>query len=264
MPTLVIPRQLTADSEAIWRASIQAGWEVECIGGFTIDGSLRGREPVLYADMFFADAVRDLLELALLEPTEDWLPCLPERFVKRQVVLATLAEACALESSAFVKPPGEKWFAAGVYATGAELVVPEERSHDLAVLIAEPVVFDLEIRLFVLEREVLTWSAYLRDGVIARRGNTWPIADSDAAEVLQFAREFLRAPDVEIPPATVVDIGRIVGRGWAVVEANAVWLSALCGGDPQQVIRSLLRASVSANAVRPEDARWVRPSKSFV
>ncbi|MBV6626222.1 MAG: ATP-grasp domain-containing protein [Rivularia sp. (in: Bacteria)] len=37
---------------------------------------------------------------------------------------------------------------------------------------------------------------------------------------------------VEIPSATVIDVGVIKGRGWAVVEQNAAWGAGLYGCNP--------------------------------
>ena len=44
---------------------------------------------------------------------------------------------------------------------------------------------------------------------------------------------------VDLPRATVIDVGTIAGRGWAVVEQNAAWGSGLYGCDPEQVLEVL-------------------------
>jgi hypothetical protein len=64
--------------------------------------------------------------------------------------------------------------------------------------------------------------------------------------------------DVELPPAVVVDVGRMEGHGWGVVEANPAWASGLCGCDPAGVLPVLRRAAVSRGAVAEADRRWVR------
>ena len=60
----------------------------------------------------------------------------------------------------------------------------------------------------------------------------------------------------------VVDVGEIVERGWAVVEANAAWASGLCGANPGHVLSVLRRASVPRNAIRPNDERWLRTAQT--
>jgi hypothetical protein len=42
----------------------------------------------------------------------------------------------------------------------------------------------------------------------------------------------------------VVDVGRVAGRGWAVVEANPAWGSGLYGCDAARVL-PVLRGAVS-------------------
>ncbi len=69
-----------------------------------------------------------------------------------------------------MKPPDEKWFGARVYASGAALEVAEGMEDEYAVLIAEPVLFEVEYRFFVLERAVAAGSIYIRGGAIARSG----------------------------------------------------------------------------------------------
>ncbi|MBD1904208.1 MULTISPECIES: ATP-grasp domain-containing protein [Cyanophyceae] len=51
---------------------------------------------------------------------------------------------------------------------------------------------------------------------------------------------------VEILQATVIDVGVIQGRGWAVVEQNAAWGAGLYGCDPIEVLEVLRYAVVAA------------------
>lgn len=53
--------------------------------------------------------------------------------------------------------------------------------------------------------------------------------------------ETLRAdPDVPLPPAVVLDIGKIRDRGWAVVEANTAWGAGIYGCDSTRVLSVLV------------------------
>jgi hypothetical protein len=65
-------------------------------------------------------------------------------------------------------------------------------------------------------------------------------------------------PTVALPPAVVVDVGRMAGRGWGVVEANPAWASGLCGCDPAGVLPVLRRATVPQDAVSEAERCWVR------
>jgi hypothetical protein len=258
MPTLVLSHRLSTDSSSLWRAALDAGWDVERVRGFAVDPLLAGREPVLYGETLFADAAMAVLGIGLLQPTDDWLPRLPERHRLRHVRLTTLGEARALTAAAFVKAPDEKWFPARVYERGSALEVGSELASDLPVLVAEPVVFEVEYRLFVKEREVAACSVYIRDGDIARRDGEWAADPEEESAARAFADALLRDPEVELPAAVVVDVGRIRDRGWAVVEANAAWASGLCDVDPRAVLPVLRRAAVPRASVTATDRRWLR------
>jgi hypothetical protein len=258
MPTLVLSQRYSADSSSLWRAALDAGWDVERARGLAVDAALSARDPVLYGETLFADAAAETLGIGLLQPTDDWLPRLPERHRLRGVRLISLDEARALPGPAFIKPPDEKWFPARVYASGAALDLGPEIAPDLSVLVADPVVFEVEFRLFVKEREALACSVYVRDGDIARRDGEWNADPEEEGAARAFADALLADPEVELPAAVVVDVGRIRDRGWAVVEANAAWASGLCGVDPRAVLPVLRRATVPLASVTDMDRRWLR------
>ena len=243
----------------MWRAALHAGWDVERIRGYAIEPALGAKEPVLYGETLLADALAEPLGLAFLEPTADWLPQLPLAYRKRAIRLATLGEARALTERSFVKPPDEKWFGAAVYATGAAIEVAEGMEDEYPVLISEPVIFEVEYRFFVLERAIATGSIYIRGGAIARSGEgEWPTDPADTTAATEFLGGMLRDPSVQLPPAVVIDVGRVEDRGWAVVEANPAWASGICDADPLLVLDVLRRATVRRAAVSGEDRRWLR------
>jgi len=62
---------------------------------------------------------------------------------------------------------------------------------------------------------------------------------------------------VALPPAFVVDVGLVEGRGWAVVEFNPAWCSGLLGADPAAVLGVLERACRDRDGLATEDGRWV-------
>ena len=157
-----------------------------------------------------------------------------------------------------MKPADDKSFPAGVVATAEGLprlgLLPEETP----VLVAEPVAWEAEVRCFVLEREVATFAPYLRDGELARdaEGRWSPPSPADA-EALAYARAVLAHPAVPLPPAVVVDVGRVGGRGWAVIEANAAWGSGLYGCDPERVLQVVRRACRPRGVLAEEDLPWL-------
>jgi hypothetical protein len=242
MPTLILTPRFTADSQALWRAAIQLGWGVERLSSWRIPDELRSiGEPVLYLEALFGPSLAEPFGLRLLEPAVDWLPRLPEELRKRRVSLMTLRAARALSEPAFVKPPNDKSFPARVYRSGSDL--PEEYDGDSPVLVAEPVVWEKEFRCFVLDRHPRTLSVYLR-GAELQSALGFAASEAELDEARSFVQAVLADRRMDLPRATVLDVGVIVDRGWAVVEQNAAWGAGIYGCDPVQVLEVLRHASV--------------------
>jgi hypothetical protein len=261
VPTLILSRRYSVDSNALFRAALDAGWHVERLMSFEAPPSLAARDPVLYGEALFADALAAQLGLALVEPSGDWLCHIPDAYRSRNVRQATLAEARALSEPAFVKPADEKCFPARVYAGGDELTDDPGLDQSLRVLIADPVTFTFEHRAFVVERRIAALCPYLRNGELARDDQgDWPALPHELDEPRELLTRLLGDPAVLVPPAAVIDVGHIAGVGPAVVEANPAWASGLCGCDPRDVLPVLRRASVRADEVTNEDRQWLRAS----
>jgi hypothetical protein len=259
VPTLILSRRYSDDSNAVWRAAVDAGWDVERLMTYDVPAALRARGPVIYGETLLADAVAPGLGLSLLEPTEEWLARLPERYRKREIVLSTLAGARALTERRFVKPVDEKIFPSRVYAHGRDVEPAGDFPASAAVLISEPVTFEIEVRAFVLERQVAALSAYVRDGDIARDASgEWPLSPVERDGAKGLLTEMLGDGEVDLPAAVVVDVGRTKEHGWAVVEANACWAAGLCGCDPRDVLPVLRRANVPTAEATDGDRRWLR------
>ena len=240
MPTLVLTPRFTDDAQALWRAAGRLGWAVERLPSWRVpECLLTVTDPVLYLEGLFAPTLAEQFGLRLLEPAVDWLPLLPEAYRKREVRLTTFGEALTQTTPAFIKPPNDKSFPAKVY-TGSEL--PDGYDDEYPVLVAEVVVWETEFRAFILDRTVRAISVYLRDGEVQRE-NDFAQSDDEVAEARAFVDELLADPRVDLPRATVIDVGVIPGKGWAVVEQNAAWGSGIYGCDPEAVL-DVLRFAV--------------------
>lgn len=262
MRTLVLSPRYTDDSNSMWRAATARGWDVVRVRSYRADAIDRGdvkHPPILYGETLLADALSEPLGVVVVEPSASWLPDLPERHRKRRVELTTLGAARRLRTPHFVKPVYEKIFKSRVYADGA-LIDPELGLDDAEpVHVSEVVDFELEVRLFVANRRVHTYSAYLRNGALARNdAGEWPLADDEARQAMRFVNELFADREVELPEALVLDVGRTRDRGWCVVEANPCWCSGLCGCDPRAAL------DVCAVACKPRDSatRWSRQPKA--
>ncbi|HTE52146.1 MAG TPA: ATP-grasp domain-containing protein [Kofleriaceae bacterium] len=256
MPTLLLAPRYTEDSNALWRAAIADGWDVRRPAGWRAPAGITG-EIAIYGEPLFAAAMADQLGLCLLEPTFDWLTCLPREHVGRRVELTTLAAARAIEREAFVKPADDKSFRAAVYPSGAAVAAHESIAPATPVLVSEPVVWIAEHRCFVVEQALVATSPYARRGELARRGDDWPHEEGEEAAVRGFVADLLGDERVALPAAVVIDVGLIEGRGWAVVEANPCFGSGLYGCEPAAALMAARRACRGPADLAPGDERWV-------
>ena len=236
MTTLILSPRYTEDSQKLWRGAISLGWDVERLANWQIPPRLFSVEkPVIYLEGLMAGMVAQQLKISLIEPREDWLCDLPQKYRKRAIAIKTFKEAKNLQESAFIKPPNEKSFLAGIYR-GAEL--PEGYPEDGPVLISEIVQWECEFRCFILHRQLQTFSIYLRDGELQRE-NGYAHSVQEEQELKEYVRGLLADSTVQLPPAIVLDVGVIKDKGWAVVELNSAWGSGIYGCDPVEVLEVL-------------------------
>ncbi|GCE16684.1 ATP-grasp domain-containing protein [Dictyobacter kobayashii] len=223
VPILVLSPRYSEDSRVLRRAALQVGWHVERLGGWDVPERLFLRKLIFSGEIGYTPVVAHKLSWALLDASPDWLPSLSWNYRQRTIEWKTLADARQLTSPAFIKHATGKAFAAGVYASGADLPqTSQSLSKATPVLIAEPVHWEIEFRFFVLERRVMTFSSYWHGGRSTRLSDgSWQAWPAEAEETQGFLQTLLADPTVQIPPAIVIDIGKIRGRGWAVIETNA-------------------------------------------
>jgi hypothetical protein len=216
------------------------------------------RDIVLYAEPLFAEAVTDQLGLILLEPPPEWLPGLPAQLVQRRISICTLGEARSMAGPVFVKPAEGKVFEARVYGKADELPSPEQVDDSLAVLVSEPVTWQLEVRCFVLEGLIATLSPYWRCGQLAEgQDGTWPFLAGEREAALDFAQRVIDGAPV--PPAFVLDIGITAEHGWAVIEGNPCWGAGLYGCSPLEALRTGRRAVRRQPEITARERIWVSP-----
>lgn len=259
MPTLILPTRYTPDSVTLWRAALAVGWSAERLQSWVPPERLRGQECVVYGEPLFAATIVEALGLALLEPPLDWLTTLPSAYLTRQVRFTTLGEARTITERTFIKPADDKCFPAKVYESGAELAaVSAELPESLPVLVSEAVQWEVEYRSFVLHGQVATLSPYLRDGeLVQTEEGDWPAPLAERQQAWEYASHLLQNPAIQLPPAVVLDVGRIAGADWAVIEANPTCSAGIYGCNPSLVLAVLQRACVRKGVLTTDDFRWV-------
>ncbi len=260
MPTLLLSPRYTTDSRQLRRAAESAGWQVFRNPDWRPPRREFTGEIVLYGEPLFVDVMASALDLAVIDSPPDWLARVPARFTQRDITAMTLGEAYSLTQPRFIKPAREKSFPAGVYTMATQS--PEACKalpDDLQVLVAEPVRWEIEFRGFVLHRQLLTLSPYLRNGVLVEDADgSWVASDEEWQAARDYYAQILAAPELDLAPAIVLDVGLIAGRGWAIIETNGAWGAGLYGCDPAAVLPALQHAVRPTATLPPSEQRWLR------
>jgi hypothetical protein len=226
-------------------AARELGWDVlTAPSGWRLDDDLikSGVKGVPYGSQTFCEVIAQQMNWTLKANSFDWLAKIPEYYLKRKVQFMTLAEAKKLPETRFIKPADDKVFQAGVYSPGT-LVLSDVVPDDTPTLVSEVVEFDLEYRTFTNGKKVLTWSNYVCYDHIADP-NYWDMIPHgngrfphDLVNDLLHDLDFHDFGITTMP--SVIDVGRIKGKGWAIIETNQAWASGLYGCDPLQALRVL-------------------------
>ena len=237
-PILILPPRYTDDSNALWRAAVRLNWEIERLQSWRVPEDFTATyPPAIYGESLWANFVAQQLGGELYEPPLDWLAKLPPHFLGRNVEFCTLLEAREKTYPLFVKPAGEKEFAARVYQSAAELPPDEDRQASQPVLVSQVVEWEVEYRCFMLAGRVLTASSYWR-GESSTQGENGAYASpsDELAAAVELAEKVARNKRSFGDYGVVIDVGIIKGFGPAVVEANPAFGAGIYGCDAEKVL----------------------------
>jgi hypothetical protein len=244
------PRAGTSHNEilALQMAAREEGWDVfSAPMGWRLTEEMiaSGVSGVPYGSQTFCEVIAQQMNWTLKQNSFDWLAKLPEWYLQRKVEFMTLGEAKLLQETKFIKPADDKVFPAKVYAPG-ELVTHEVVSNDTPTLVSDVVQFDLEYRTFVTANQTLTWSNYIFLEHVADP-KMWNMIPADLCRPDHFVDYMLddRSGGIDAH-ASVIDVGRIPGKGWAIIETNQAWASGLYGCDPSLALK-VMQDSCSKN-----------------
>jgi hypothetical protein len=244
------PRVGTSHNEilALQMAARELGWDVVSAPyGWRLDDNLTasGEVGVPYGSQTFCEVIAQQMNWKLEANSFDWLARLPEKYLKRKVEFMTLGEAKKITERKFIKPADDKCFDAKVYEP--DTFHPHEIiTNDYPVLVSEPVEFDLEYRCFCTPLRVSTWSNYIYHEHLANPKYWTSVDVLDKClpdEFVQNLLDDLSFDDdaVETFPS-VIDVGRIPGKGWAIIETNQAWASGLYGCDALSALKVMEQA----------------------
>lgn len=181
----------------------------------------------------------------LLAPGANWLEGLPDYLTHRSIFAGTVH---AFRNSPpthniFIKPAEAKidgFEAAWRTPREALAVIDMVKLPDDAFLQWTPKLLQLnhEHRFYVLDRQVLTGSAYLVDGITYYDGAVSHLSQ-DAEYFAQKAVNMI----TQQPAAYTLDVGYDeLSQSWVVIEGNPAWCSGLYGADPHLALLTIERS----------------------
>lgn len=227
---LLISDKIDAERDALAEIFLRQGGTVHRLGRFWDPPAFEPSSVRVYGADSFCLVLQQKLGFPLCSPDDDLLLRVPSEFIRRKLRGQALGEILAGEFPAFVKPTMPKQFRGVVYSS-VEALREECRglADETPVFVAEVVSFVCEVRGFVLDGRVLDVAIYEGRANLTEAG--------------AFVSALIEA--MELPRAVVIDVGFIAGRGWAVIEFNAVWGAGLNGCDAGKSLPAILAASAS-------------------
>jgi ATP-grasp domain, R2K clade family 2 len=225
---LVIPDKVDSERDAVADAWELAGGSVERLARFWEPPPIPRERVRLYGPDTFALVVAQKLGIDVAEPDPYAVFKCPARLLGRAVSVERLGAAAGLNYPCFLKPVVPKQFRAGVFETYAELQAETRGLDDATELLrSEVVTIVAEARSFVLDGVVQSCALYEGTGNVDTAAKT--------CERVAMA--------LELPRASVLDVGLLEGGDWVFIEANAAWGAGLNGCDPHRVLACIAAAS---------------------
>ncbi len=256
MPTLLMSSRYTEDSQALWQAAVDRGWDVERYrpnDPMSIDDRV-----IIYMEGMFAKKAAEENSVTLDEPADNWLFNMPYDLAQRNIYCMKPSEVRhkLMQGEGrikfFVKPIGNnKSFPSQVYGhpdSGWPVLEDyvDDESHE-NVLVSDPRNFSVEYRCFIINNKVKTLSPYKRVGVCLSPDNPdapefgYDAPEEEIEDAISFAEQVLY--ERWCPYAFVLDIGQLPTGEWCVIEANPAWSSGIYGCDPNAVLDVLQAAT---------------------
>ncbi len=216
---LVVPDKCDLERDLVAKAWEEKGGRVARIARFWEPPELKREKIRLYGNHIFCMILAQKLKLELISPEDDFLMKLSDKWLKRRVRLSNIADAEKFCFPCFIKPLAPKIFTARKYNSYEDLLEEcKQLDNGTPIVYSDIVEISVEVRLFLLDGQVYTASIY--EG------------EADVNHAIEFINGFILENRDIIPTTCVIDIGYIVGQGWAIIEANAVWGAGLNGCDP--------------------------------
>ncbi|MDQ1095395.1 MULTISPECIES: ATP-grasp domain-containing protein [Chryseobacterium] len=228
----------TEDSNNLKKASLNSSYEVNRFNAkWNVPEEFRADVVAVYGEDIYAEIVAEQCNLILTKPNDNWLSEIPESLTKRQITYGQLKDFVH-EKNIFIKCSDFKSFKAGVFDSVTDIPGFESLDPGISVFTSEVVEWELEVRCFVLDSEIKTYSSYWRNNSF----DASPLSEDEQKGLHKFYRDFIQVCSETIPRAIVLDFGIIKGKGWALIEANPAWCSGLYACDAEKALEVIVES----------------------
>ncbi len=250
--TLILSPRFSTDSNDLWGATNRhPHWTNHRAINFTKPTTERDGW-CTYGELTFCDIMAERCGLGLLDPPDDFLVQLPPSYLQRDIYCVKAGHIAKMhfDKKYFVKPANDKVFQRGIYVESYD--VPLRYVDDECPCIVSSVVdFEVEVRLYCLDSYIETFSDYLMVSDLD--------PDQELEDAINFGQEALDQFGHLLPSAVVLDVGRISGGGWAVIEANQAYASGIYPlAKLDNILDVVYRSSGPIENVSESDKKFLR------
>ncbi|TZF95237.1 DUF4343 domain-containing protein [Chryseobacterium panacisoli] len=230
----------TEDSNNLKKASLNSSYELSRFNAkWNVPEEFRQDVIGVYGEDIYAEIVAEQCNLTLTKPDDDWLSKISEEFTKRKIVYGRLKDFVH-EENIFIKCSDFKSFKAGVFDKVTDIKGFETLDPESMVFTSEVVEWELEVRCFVFNNEIKTYSSYWRNDSF----DTNELSKKEKKDLFQFFESFIQKYSSTLPTGIVLDFGIIKGKGWALIEANPGWCSGLYACDAEKALEVIVNSCI--------------------
>lgn len=235
---IVLSPNFSEDSMIINQATIDTEYTAMRFGSWNVPAEHQNDVVAVYGEDLFTTIAAKQCNLKLLKPADDWLASVPLKYTLRNITYDRFENIQNVQNK-FIKPVDFKFFPAGVYTSVEEIQGYNTIDKNIEVFVSDVVSWAIEVRCFVIDRTVQTWSTYIYNGEIELKDT---ILENEETEMLNFLNVFLTDKTINLPKSVVIDVGYIPEKGWALIEANPVWSSGVYACNPKKVIETIVKS----------------------
>ncbi|MCS4302339.1 ATP-grasp domain-containing protein [Chryseobacterium sp. BIGb0232] len=230
----------TEDSNNLKKASLNSPYELSRFNAkWNVPEEFRSDVIAVYGEDIYSEIVAEQCNLTLTKPKDNWLADISEEFTKRKITYGQLRDFLQ-EEDIFIKCSDFKSFKAGVYHKLTDIKGFDTVDLNSNVFTSEVVEWDLEVRCFVLNKEIKTYSSYWRNNSF----DTNSLSETEQKDMFGFFNNFMKQYSDTLPKAIVLDFGIIKGKGWALIEANPAWCSGLYACDAEKALEVVVKSCI--------------------